>query len=139
MGRLPSRPAYLFGTPPVDRCGLYVQQSCPLLTEGSGSFRIRPIEYPAGVLRVTPRLDQAGLTQHRKMVGYEALRKVQHVLDLADAQLLPGEQSEDAQAGLICQCLERNEKVSRRWRSGFKRTASNHDTPKGTSYQPSLI
>jgi len=73
------------------------------------------------------------------MVGYKALRKVQYVLDLADAQLLPGEQSEDAQARLVCQCLERNEKVSRRWRSGFKRTASNHDAPTELSYQPSLI
>jgi hypothetical protein len=139
MGRLPSPAAYLFGAPSVDRCGPYVQQSRPLLTEGGGRFRVRSIEYPASVLRITPGLDQPGLTQDRKMVGYKALREVQHVLDLADAQLLPGEQNEDAQTGLVCQRLEGNEKLSRPWRSGFKRATNNHDSTKGRTYQPSLI
>jgi hypothetical protein len=73
------------------------------------------------------------------MVRYKALREVEYVLDLADAQLLPGEQSEDAQARLVCQCLERNQKVSRHWRSGLKWTSNNHDPPRKLSYQPSLI
>jgi hypothetical protein len=74
--------------------------------ERCGSLRIRTIEYPAGVPRIAPCPDQPGAAQHRKVIGYKALREVQYVLDLADTELGLGEKGIDTETGLVRKGLE---------------------------------
>jgi hypothetical protein len=76
------------------------------LAERRGGLRIRPIEYPAGVLHIAPCPDQPSAAQNCKVVGYKALGEVQYVLDLADAELRFGEKRIDAEAGLVRKGLE---------------------------------
>jgi len=135
----PPNATNLLRASPICRSRPHVKQLCAPFSQRSRGRWVRRVEDPAGVRLVAARSHQASLTQDRKMVRYKALREVQHVLDLADAQLLPGEQREDAQARLVCQCLEGNQKVSRHWRGGLNWTANNHGTPRKPSYHPSLI
>src|SRR5262245_4233804 len=52
------------------------------------------------------RVDQSGPAEVRQMAGRLGLRNLEALVDVADADLTRQQQSQDAQAGLVCQGFE---------------------------------
>jgi hypothetical protein len=104
-------PAHRLGAPPVAGGRLHFEQCVQPLAERCGRRRLGAVEYPPGVLGVATAFDEPGAAQDGQVVGDQALREVQDVLDLANAQLCFGHEGEDPEAGLVSQGAEERAQV----------------------------
>src|SRR5215204_4289411 len=89
-----------------------IEEAIQLVLHALHRLLIEAVVDPACVKLLAPLHEQAGATQHAKVMTGHALRHAEQRFQVADTQFALGEQPEDAQARRIGDRLEQLRKVA---------------------------